>query len=650
MSRLGEGSQLGRYRILRRLGAGAMGEVYLAEDPQIGRQLALKTVRVEEGKPQEVEDRKQRLLREARAAGKLLHPQIVTLFDAGEDQGLLYLAFEFVDGSDVATRLDCEPPLTLAEALAIVRQAAEGLDFAHRQGIVHRDIKPSNLMLTADGRVKVADFGIAKMLDATSDLTTSGAVVGSPHYLSPEQIRGEALDGRTDIFSLGVMLYEMLCRQRPFDGTTLTTLVYQILNQDPTPIEVRRPGFGPRIERLVQRMMHKERERRFISAAELAAEIRACERELAPELLARSLAETPELAGATLRLPPDATTAGAPPPVPTASLPTGAMPPPPLPPSAQRAAVSPATSRSGLRWIAAAAVAAVLLLVAVGLSARRFAAAADERRSATAGAPTATPAAEPSAARSTAREPSVAAVPSERSSEVETRAAPTAGESVERPETSDAQNSAEAAGEKRAPFQPGQRAVSGPLAERAARLRQAVASGELLPPPQRGRLAGSAPPTGAPEAELALEPAGEPAAAVPDDATASVDATLPVAAAPPPDPRAMREAVIARMPVARELDTAMTLSIEIVPKQAAERIILRLDRIVLGRAAEWNASKRGGRAYLVPEPGLHILSFVVDGADVYRVRIDAQPGRIGPTRVQADLSQVVERRRRPGGR
>ena len=194
-----------------------MGEVYLAEDPQIDRQLAIKTVRLA-GRPQEVEDRKKRLLREARAAGRLLHPNVVTLFDAGEAEGLLFLAFEFVEGTDLAGRLDSGAALSLREVLRIVRQAAEALDYAHGQGIVHRDIKPSNILLDRAGRVKVADFGIAKMAGQNTELTVAGSVMGSPQYLSPEQIRGEELDGRSDIFSLGVLLYEILSGKRPFDG------------------------------------------------------------------------------------------------------------------------------------------------------------------------------------------------------------------------------------------------------------------------------------------------------------------------------------------------------------------------------------------------------------------------------------------------
>ena len=224
------GRMLGRYRLLRVLGSGAMGDVYLAEDPQIERQLAIKTVRVADGKPEDVEDRKRRLLREAKAAGRLIHPHVVTLFDAGEADGILYLAFEYVAGSDLSQRMETPPRLTLGEVLRVVRESADALGAAHLQGIVHRDIKPSNILLDSRGRVKVADFGIAKVVGQATELTMTGSVVGSPHYLSPEQVRGEELDGRTDIFSLGVVLYELL-GQRPFAGETLTTLVYQILHQ-----------------------------------------------------------------------------------------------------------------------------------------------------------------------------------------------------------------------------------------------------------------------------------------------------------------------------------------------------------------------------------------------------------------------------------
>lgn len=285
------GRMIGRYRILRVLGSGAMGDVYLAEDPQIERQLAIKTVRVADGKPEDVEDRKRRLLREAKAAGKLIHPHVVTLFDAGEGDGVLYLAFEYVAGSDLAKRMEAEPPLTLAEVLRIVRESADALDAAHHQGIVHRDVKPANIMLDLRGRVKVADFGIAKVVGQGTELTMTGSVVGSPHYLSPEQVRGEELDGRTDIFSLGVVLYELLGHRRPFAGETLTTLVYQILHQEPAPIASLRPDLAPRLEQLLRRMLAKDREQRFPDAASVVAEITALERSLPSDALAAPAAE-----------------------------------------------------------------------------------------------------------------------------------------------------------------------------------------------------------------------------------------------------------------------------------------------------------------------------------------------------------------------
>jgi hypothetical protein len=300
---LPERSTLGRYRIIRRLGAGAMGEVYLAEDPHIDRQLALKTVRLGDGGAIEIEERRVRLMREAKAAGKLVHPYVVALFDAGEaDDGVFYLAFEYVGGPDLAARQRVQPPLTLGEVLRIGREAAEGLDAAHRQGIVHRDIKPSNIMLDISGQVKIGDFGIAKMLGQATELTQTGSVVGSPHYLSPEQVRGEELDGRSDLFSLGVVLYELLTRTRPFAGETITTLVYQILAREPLPIVGMRPGLPERVERVVTKLLQKDREQRFASGRELADELAACERELPPEVLASPAAVVPDEMGDTVRM------------------------------------------------------------------------------------------------------------------------------------------------------------------------------------------------------------------------------------------------------------------------------------------------------------------------------------------------------------
>lgn len=368
MSTLENGQTVGRYRIVQLLGAGAMGEVFLAEDPNIGRRLAIKTVRLT-GRPQEIEDRKKRLLREARAAGSLLHPNVVTLFDAGEAEGMLYLAFELVEGTDLATRLE-QGPLRLGEVLRFTRQTGDALAYAHAQGIVHRDIKPSNILVDAAGKVKVADFGIAKMAGQSTELTVAGSVLGSPQYLSPEQIRGDELDGRSDIFSLGVVLYELLSGQRPFSGETITTLVYQILHYEPPRVSSLR-AVPPRLEQLLERMLAKDREQRIASAAEVARELAAIEAEL-PETTLSAHAGSPALA-ATLHLPRQTTGVTVPPAPPawaTSSLPTPVpVPPPPAPPAAPvapRLASRTATLRASnaSRWIGAAAVVAFVAVAA----------------------------------------------------------------------------------------------------------------------------------------------------------------------------------------------------------------------------------------------------------------------------------------------
>lgn len=319
-----------------------MGRVVLAEDPRIERLLAIKTVRLE-GRAGDVEERKLRLLREAKAAGKVIHPHVVTLFDAGEDGDTLFLAFEYVKGADLASRLEAGPPLSLAEALRTVRQAADGLGFAHQQGIVHRDIKPSNLMLDERGNVKISDFGIAKMAGQATELTMTGSVVGSPHYLSPEQIRGEDLDGRSDLFSLGVVLYELLSRKRPFEAETLTSLIYQILNQEPPPVEVGAGDVAGRLNAVVRKAMAKDKNERYQTAAELVADLAAIERSLSSSVLsvpaATFLGPMPKPAAVTAPL----TSAGPavvpppPPPVASATQPTVHLPPAaapvPLPPA-----------------------------------------------------------------------------------------------------------------------------------------------------------------------------------------------------------------------------------------------------------------------------------------------------------------------------
>ena len=274
-------THLGRYRIVSKLGAGAMGEVYLAEDPQIHRRLALKTVKLQ-GSPEDIEVRKQRMLVEARAAGRLVHPHVVTLFDAGEDDGIVYLAFEYVEGQDLGVRLKNGPPLSLREALRITRQTAQALHHAHRLGIVHRDIKPSNILLTVDGEAKIGDFGIAKLHNQETELTTTGMLIGTPHYMSPEQVRGETLDGRSDVFSLGSVFFELLHSRRPFPSDTLTTLVYQILHEDPS--DGLRDDLPPSLGELSARMLAKDVAARP-EAGEVAQVLEALESELPAELM-----------------------------------------------------------------------------------------------------------------------------------------------------------------------------------------------------------------------------------------------------------------------------------------------------------------------------------------------------------------------------
>ncbi|MEM8962222.1 MAG: protein kinase [Acidobacteriota bacterium] len=329
---------LGRYRIVRRLGAGAMGEVFLGEHRDIGRQAALKTLRLADRGAEDARDLAARLKREAQAAGRLIHPHVVTLFEYGEDAGMLYLAFEFVDGVDLAKRLRGGPPPTLSEALRWVREVASALDHAHTHGIVHRDIKPSNLMLTRDGAMKVADFGIARLAHST-ELTRTGAVVGSPQYMSPEQVRGAPLDGRSDLFSLGVVFYELLAGRRPFDGETISTLVYQILETEPVAVEAMRSDMPTALAQMIRRMLAKDPEHRFPTAGALVAEIDHITSTMPTEVL-----DQPAMAATEVMTVPSQALGAPPPPPPTQPVAAAPPPPPPLPSmNATSAAAPPAT-------------------------------------------------------------------------------------------------------------------------------------------------------------------------------------------------------------------------------------------------------------------------------------------------------------------
>ena len=230
-------TKLGRYEVLSELGKGAMGVVYLAKDPVIGRLVAVKTIRNSQGDDDDSESRefRERFVREAQTAGILSHPNIVTIHDIGEDveSRTSFIAMEYIEGRNLKTLLADKKKFTWEEVADLIAQIGEALDYAHRKGIIHRDIKPANIILTTDGKVKITDFGIAKV--ASSNLTTTGQFLGTPNYMSPEQVSGAPVDGRSDIFSLGVVLYELLTNRKPFQGDNLTAISYKIVHEDFTP-------------------------------------------------------------------------------------------------------------------------------------------------------------------------------------------------------------------------------------------------------------------------------------------------------------------------------------------------------------------------------------------------------------------------------
>jgi serine/threonine protein kinase len=227
-------TKAGRYEILGELGRGGMGVVYRAKDPLIGRIVAVKTIRLsEEGTGMSHAQLVERFQTEARAAGLLTHPNIVVIYDVGESDGIYYITMELVNGKSLQSMLDSGEKFPLPRLLRIMEQVCSALQFAHDNSVVHRDIKPANIMLTSDDLVKVTDFGTAKILQYGASQQTSA--MGTPAYISPEQIKGKPVDGRTDIFSLGVMLYELTTGQKPFQGQDIATILYHILNEEPVP-------------------------------------------------------------------------------------------------------------------------------------------------------------------------------------------------------------------------------------------------------------------------------------------------------------------------------------------------------------------------------------------------------------------------------
>ena len=285
--------RIGRYRIVGRIGKGGMGMVYRGFDPELERELAVKTLVAEGGFDP---DSRRRFEVEAKAAARLQHPNIVTVYDRGEDRGVLFIAMEMLPGADLEALLRSGERLPLAEKLDIVAQICRGLAFAHERGIVHRDIKPSNVRLLDDGTAKIMDFGIAK-LGADHHITKTGMMVGTVHYMSPEQVRGHALDGRTDVFSAGVILYELLAGERPFKGEDITQILYKIVNEEPQPLGLETLGeLGPQLRKVLDKALAKDPAARYASASVFAEELSALAARVqgaqppAPPLAAETLA------------------------------------------------------------------------------------------------------------------------------------------------------------------------------------------------------------------------------------------------------------------------------------------------------------------------------------------------------------------------
>jgi eukaryotic-like serine/threonine-protein kinase len=271
-----EKPMLGRYQVEKELGKGAMGVVYLGKDPKIGRVVAIKTMALtQEFEADELVEVKERFFREAETAGRLNHPNIVTMYDAGEEHDLCYIAMEFLKGKDLAPYTKPDHLLPIPRVMDIVLKVADALDYAHSNNVVHRDIKPANIMYEADtGGVKVTDFGIARITDSSK--TKTGMVLGTPSYMSPEQLSGKKVDGRSDIFSLGVMTYQMTTGQLPFQGDSMAQLMFKITNEAHAPANTLRPDLPPCLSAIIDEMMEKDFEKRYQRGAEIVADMRKC--------------------------------------------------------------------------------------------------------------------------------------------------------------------------------------------------------------------------------------------------------------------------------------------------------------------------------------------------------------------------------------
>lgn len=265
-------TKAGRYQIVSELGRGSMGVVYQGFDPVIGRTVAIKTMLTEGFAPAEFEEYKARFQREAQAAGVLAHPNIVTVYDFGEDSGVLYLAMELLEGKSLQALVEEQTILPVETIIPMYEQVCSALDHAHRHRIVHRDIKPANIMILESGLVKVTDFGIAKMM--SMGMTQAGQILGTPNYMSPEQVKGRSVDGRSDIFSLGVILYELVTGEKPFGGQNITTVIYKIINENPISPRELDATIPMGLSYVIQKALAKNPDERYQTCRELAEDLR----------------------------------------------------------------------------------------------------------------------------------------------------------------------------------------------------------------------------------------------------------------------------------------------------------------------------------------------------------------------------------------
>lgn len=264
---------LGRYRVERELGRGAMGVVYLGVDPKISRRVAIKTLSYNMFDSHELSEVKQRFFREAEAAGRLTHPNIVTVYDVGEEPDLSFIAMDYIPGESLRDHIDSSKLLNIKTVYQLIEQVANALDYAHQQNIVHRDIKPGNLLFDTDKQqVKVADFGIARIIDNSS--TKTGDILGSPIYMSPEQLKGHKVAGASDIYSLGVTFYQLLTGHPPYNGDSIANLAYQIVNKKFKSVRELRPELPASAPRIINKAMAKEAGKRYATAGEMAEALR----------------------------------------------------------------------------------------------------------------------------------------------------------------------------------------------------------------------------------------------------------------------------------------------------------------------------------------------------------------------------------------